>query len=247
MTSKPKKVPDITASFWTIKILTTAMGEALSDYLVATINPALAVLMAAIGLVIALYIQFSSKMYTPWKYWLTVSMVAVFGTMAADTLHVAFGVPYSVSATLFAVALLCIFTLWYRKEKTLSIHSITSPRREVFYWLTVMATFALGTAVGDLTASTFKLGYLISGILFAVLILIPLFAYYKLKLKEVVAFWIAYILTRPLGASFADWFGKSHQVGGIGLGDGLVSIILILLITILVSYRSRKTVKLLNS
>jgi uncharacterized membrane-anchored protein len=113
-------------------------------------------------------------------------------------------------------------------------------RREIFYWLTVGATFALGTATGDLTANTFKLGYLVSGLLFALLILIPLFAYYKLKLREVVAFWIAYILTRPLGASFADWFGKSPQLGGIGLGDLLVSAILILLIIFFVSYTSRK-------
>jgi uncharacterized membrane-anchored protein len=240
MHGRLKKVPDITTSFWAIKILTTAMGEAVSDYLVATITPMLAVGMAAVGLAVALYIQFSSKVYTPWKYWLSVSMVAVFGTMAADTLHVALHVPYIVSASLFAVALVCIFTVWYQKEKTVSIHSITSVKREVFYWLTVMATFALGTATGDLTASTFKLGYLVSGIVFIVLIALPLFAYYKLRLKEVVGFWIAYILTRPLGASFADWFGKSHQAGGLGLGDGLVSVVLIAVIIILVWYQSRK-------
>jgi uncharacterized membrane-anchored protein len=240
MSKNLKKVPNVTNSFWVIKILTTALGEALSDYAVNVINPIYAVTAGAVGLAIALIVQLSSKEYKPWKYWLTVSMVAIFGTMAADVVHIGLGVPYAVSSIVFAVALACIFVLWYRKEKTLSIHSITSMRREIFYWLTVGATFALGTATGDLTAYTLKLGYLVSGILFAVLILLPLFAYYKLKLREVVAFWIAYILTRPLGASFADWFGKSPQLGGVGLGDLLVSAILILFIVFFVIYAARR-------
>jgi uncharacterized membrane-anchored protein len=242
-TPKRKKVPDITKSFWGLKILSTAMGEALSDFLVNTLSPVLAVFLGTIGLAVALYIQLSAKQYTAWKYWLTVSMVAIFGTMAADVLHIALGIAYIVSTITFAIALAIIFGLWYRKERTLSIHSIMSTRREIFYWLTVGATFALGTATGDLTASTLKLGYLVSGILFFVLILIPFIAYFKLKMREVVAFWIAYILTRPLGASFADWLGKSHSVGGIGLGDGFVAAVLIVAIIALVTYSSKKRTK----
>lgn len=239
MTISLKKVPDITILFWGIKILTTAMGESISDYLVGVVNPVYAVIAGAIGLAIALYIQFTAEEYTPWKYWLAVSMVAVFGTMAADVLHIVIGVPYTASVTVFALILACIFVLWYRTEKTLSIHSITAPRKEWFYWLTVGATFALGTATGDLTAYTLHLGYLISGVMFTLLILIPLLAHYKLRLNAVIAFWIAYILTRPLGASFADWFGKSSEFGGIGIGSGVVGTVLIVLIIVFVSYSAR--------
>lgn len=233
---RAKKVPDITVHFWAIKILTTAMGEALSDYLVHQMNPVLAVGLGAVGLVIALILQFRSSRYKPWTYWLTVSMVAVFGTMAADVLHVGLGVPYLVSTIFFAVVLGLVFIVWYQKEKTLSIHSITTTRREVFYWLTVMATFALGTATGDMTAYSLGLGYLASGILFAVLIVLPAIAYFWFGLREVVAFWIAYILTRPLGASFADWFGVPTNLSGLGFGRGWVSLVLIISIVVAVSY-----------
>jgi uncharacterized membrane-anchored protein len=235
---RARKVPEITVYFWIIKILTTAMGEATSDFLVKRLVPELAVALGAAGLLIALALQFSVSRYIAWVYWLAVVMVAVFGTMAADVLHVGLGIPYLVSTTFFAVALAIVFAIWYATEKTLSIHSIFTRRREAFYWATVLTTFALGTAAGDMTASTMHLGYLASGMVFAVLIIVPAAAYWRLGLNEVAAFWLAYILTRPLGASFADWFGKPHSIGGLGLGDGHVSLGLTLVIIGFVGYLS---------
>ena len=230
------KVPEVTIYFWIIKLLTTAMGETTSDYLVRQLNPIIAVALGGVGLAIALVLQFSVRRYVPWIYWLTVVMVAIFGTMCADVLHVGFGIPYIVSAAFFMVALAVIFVAWYVSEKTLSIHSIYTCRRELFYWATVIATFALGTAVGDLTATTLGLGYFSSGVMFAVLIAISPLAYWLFGLNAIFAFWFAYILTRPLGASFADWVGKSHSVGGLGLGTGWVSVGLTILIIGFVSY-----------
>jgi uncharacterized membrane-anchored protein len=224
------KVPEVTVYFWIIKLLTTAMGEATSDYLVNKIDPIIAVAFGGIGLVVALILQFSVRRYIAGIYWFTAIMVAIFGTMAADVLHVGFGIPYAVSATGFAITLAAIFVIWYRSEKTLSIHSIFTWRRELFYWATIMATFAFGTALGDLTATTIGLGYFSSGILFAVLIALPALAYWLFGLNEIGAFWLCYILTRPLGASFADWMGKAHSAGGLGLGDGSVSLVLTILI-----------------
>lgn len=187
---------------------------------------------------VALTIQFRAKVYTPWKYWLAVSLVAVCGTMVADVMHVVIGVSYLASTIMFVVILSAVFYAWHAKERTLSIHSITTKRRELFYWLAVMATFALGTASGDMTAGTLHLGYLISGLLFAVLVAIPAGIYAMTKTREVLWFWVAYVLTLPFGASFADWFGKSHAVSGLGLGDGTVSTVLIVLIIGFVMYAS---------
>jgi uncharacterized membrane-anchored protein len=233
-----RKVPEITLIFWVTKLLTTAMGEATSDFLVAKINPYVAVSIAGLALLTALCLQFVARRYVAWRYWLSVSMVAVFGTMAADGLHVQLGVPYAVSTALFGVILGIVFVLWHKSEGTLSIHSLSTPRREVFYWLTVLATFALGTAAGDLSASTLGLGYLSSGFLFMGLIALPAIGYWLLGLNEILAFWLAYILTRPLGASFADWMSKSHVVGGLGWGDGHVAISLALIIIMGVFYMS---------
>lgn len=229
-----RKVPEITVIFWVTKLLTTAMGEATSDFLVITINPYVAVLLGALVLAFAFILQFRAKKYIPWVYWFTVAMVAVFGTMAADVLHKQFGVPYWLSTSFFALVLAIVFALWYKVEKTLSIHTVTDTRREIFYWLTVMATFALGTAAGDWTAYSLGLGYLSSGIVFAGLILIPAVGRH-LRLNEVFTFWFAYIVTRPLGASFADWFGKPMPFGR-GWGDGTVSIVLTALIVVCVCY-----------
>lgn len=231
-----KKVPEITIYFWIIKLLTTAMGEVTSDYLVHHFNPIFAVGLGGIGLTIALILQFLARRYVAGIYWLTVAMVAIFGTMAADVLHIGLGIPYLISSIFFAIVLVIIFLIWYQKEKTLSIHSINTPIRELFYWTTVMATFALGTAAGDMTATTMGFGYFSSGILFIALISLPALAYFLLGLNEVVAFWIAYILTRPLGASFADWVGRSHSLGGLGVGTGSVSIVLLILIVCFVCY-----------
>jgi uncharacterized membrane-anchored protein len=231
-----RKVPEVTIFFWIIKILTTGMGETTSDYLVRTINPFLAAGIGGMGFFAALALQFLVRRYVPWIYWLTVVMVAIFGTMVADAIHVQLGVPYVISASCFAIALATIFAVWYASEKTLSIHTISTFRRELFYWTTVVTTFALGTAVGDMTASTLHLGYFLSGVLFAGLFALPALGYWLLGLNEVPAFWFAYIVTRPLGASFADWFGRPRSFGGFGLGTGLISVILAVIIAVFVGY-----------
>lgn len=231
-----RKVPEVTAIFWVAKLLTTAMGESISDWIVFKINPYVAVAGGAVALAIALGLQFYVRKYVAWVYWLAAAMVAVFGTMAADAVHIQLGVPYAVSSVVFALGLAVVFTAWYKVEGTLSIHTITSRRREIFYWLTVMATFALGTATGDLTANTFGLGYFGSAILFIGIILIPAIGYWLLGLSEVAAFWAAYVITRPLGASFADWFGKPKSATGLGFGDGVVSLVLFILLVCVISY-----------
>jgi uncharacterized membrane-anchored protein len=231
----PRKVPEVTAGFWIAKVLTTGMGEATSDTLVHQIDPVVAVGLGFVGLVIALVFQFAAPRYRPWIYWLAVVMVAIFGTMAADVLHIKFGVPYLVSSVFFAVVLAAVFAVWYRSEHTLSIHTIYTRRRETFYWLTVMATFALGTATGDMTATTFHLGYFVSGVVFTVLIAIPAIAHRWFRMNAIFAFWFAYILTRPLGASYADWVGVSHARGGLNWGSGSVSIGMTVLIVIVVA------------
>ena len=230
------KVPEVTALFWVTKVLTTAMGESTSDFLVHRIDPVIAVCLGALGLALALALQFFRRTYSTWSYWLAVVMVAVFGTMAADVLHIRFGIPYPVTSAFFAIALTLIFIAWYASERTLSIHSICTRRREVFYWATVMATFALGTAVGDMTAYTMGLGYRTSAVMFAVLIAIPGICYRWLGLNGIAAFWSAYVLTRPLGASLADWASVPHWRGGLGLGWGPVSLALAVVITGMVSY-----------
>jgi uncharacterized membrane-anchored protein len=230
------KVPDITPYFWIIKLLTTAMGETTADYLDHWLPPVVAGTLAGLGLIVALVLQFSVRRYVAWLYWIAVVMVAIFGTMAADGLHVELGIPYLVTASLYAAVLVVIFVSWHVSEKTLSIHSIYTAHREAFYWAAVLATFALGTAVGDLTARTFGLGYLASAVLFAILIVLPGLAYRWLRLNVIVAFWLAYVLTRPLGASVADWMGVAHNLGGLGLGRGAVSVIMTIPIFALVAY-----------
>jgi uncharacterized membrane-anchored protein len=212
------------------------MGESTSDYLVHAMAPVLAVLLGFAGFVAALSLQFSMRRYRAVTYWLAVVMVGVFGTMAADVLHVGFGVPYAVSSALYAVVLAGVFVTWQRTEGTLSIHTIGTARREAFYWAAVVATFAMGTAVGDLTAVTLHLGYAGSAALFAGLILVPAAAYRWAGGNPVLCFWAAYVLTRPLGASVADWLGKPKALSGLGLGDGPVTVTLLLLIAAFVAY-----------
>lgn len=230
------KVPEITIYFWIIKVLTTGMGEVTSDYLAHSINPIIAVALAGISLVASLIIQFSVRRYVAWVYWLNAIMVSIFGTMVADILHIGFGIPYLVSTSFFVVVLAIIFITWYMCEKTLSIHSIYTRQRETFYWATILTTFALGTAAGDMTAVTLHLGYFFSGVLFVFIFAIPTLAYWLFGLNEIFTFWFAYIITRPLGASFADWIGISHARGGIGLGTGIVSLVLTVIILGLVGY-----------
>jgi uncharacterized membrane-anchored protein len=240
-----RKVPEITAFFWVIKLLTTAMGEAASDFIVFKYNPYLAVLLGGVALGVALYIQFSVRRYNAWVYWFAVSMVAVFGTMAADGLHIQLHVPYVASTIFFAMMLAGVFLVWRQTERTLSIHSINTRRRELFYWLTVLSTFALGTAAGDLAATTFGLGYFTAGLVFLGFILVPAIIYWVTRNHEILWFWAAYVLTRPLGASFADWTSKAKSVGGLNYGDGHIAIVLAVVIFVLVAYLAvtRKDVK----
>ena len=230
------RVPEITVYFWAIKALSTAMGESTSDYLVHAMAPVAAVFLGFLGFLAALALQFSRRRYNAWTYWLAVVGVGVFGTMAADVLHVGFDVPYAVSSVLYAVVLAAVFIAWQRTEQTLSFHTIDTPRREAFYWAAVVATFAMGTALGDLTASTFGLGYFASGLLFAAVIAIPAVGYWRLGWNAIFSFWFAYVATRPLGASFADWMSKPKNVGGLGWGDGPVALALTIIIFCLVAY-----------
>lgn len=227
------KVPEITALFWVVKVLTTGMGEAASDYL-GEANLVVGGLVGVGGFAVALWLQLRSDRYRAPVYWFCVSMIAVFGTMLADVARVATGLPLWGTSALCALAVAGMFAWWYRSEGTLDIHSITTVRRERFYWATVLATFALGTAVGDLTGLAMNLGFLPSGFLFLAAIAVPLVAW-RLGANPVVTFWTAYVLTRPLGASFADWLSKPHQLGGgVGFGDGPVTLVALAVIVVLV-------------
>jgi len=237
------KVPEITLLFWLIKVQTTGTGEALSDFLAGQ-NIPIAATLALLGLLGALGWQLGTRRYSPPPYWLAVSMVAVAGTMAADVVHLV-GVPYLYSSLLCLLAVVVLFGAWHRSAGTLSIHSIDRRPRELFYWATVSATFALGTAAGDLVAISFGWGYLVSGLVFTALIMVPLIGWRRRRLNGVAAFWIAYVLTRPLGASYADWLGKPASRGGLGLGDGTVTLIGAVAIAAGVAYltvRQRRTV-----
>jgi uncharacterized membrane-anchored protein len=230
------KVPEITVWFWVVKALTTAMGESTSDWLVHVLVPEIAVVLGAVAFAVAIYIQFTKDRYIPACYWFAVAMVGVFGTMAADVLHVGLGVPYLASTIFYGIVLVVVFRAWYRFEGTLSIHSIHTARREAFYWGAVLSTFALGTAAGDLTAHSLGLGYFGSIWLFAAIIAIPALGCFRFGMGSILAFWFAYVVTRPLGASVADWLGKGE---GLGLGSGLVSLLFAAAIAAIVRHLSR--------
>lgn len=232
------RVPEIAAAFWVLKGLSTAMGEATSDFMVHTIDPVVAVLLGFAGFVVALVLQFRMARYMAWTYWLAVAMVGVFGTMAADVLHVKFKVAYTESSILYVVILIAVFATWHRTEKTLSIHTINTARREAFYWAAVAATFAAGTAVGDFTAYTLGLGYFPSALLFACLIAIPAIGYRWFRWNAVLSFWLAYVMTRPLGASIADGLGKSKKLSGLGIGDGIVALVFAAAMVVIVAWLS---------
>jgi uncharacterized membrane-anchored protein len=234
------KVPEITLVFWIIKILSTGMGEDTSDFLVHQFGKAPAVVVGFLVLVTGLYLQLKVRRYNRWIYWFAVVMVSVFGTMAADVLHLGLGVPYLVSTAFFFVLLIVVFWLWNRAEGTLSIDSITTRQREIFYWATVLTTFALGTAAGDMTAHTLNWGFLSSGVIFGILFFIPGLAYLALKFSLVLAFWISYIITRPFGASFADWFGADKVKGGLGYGFGKTALVLTVGILLMVTFTTKE-------
>ena len=231
---RPRRVPEPDAAFWVVKIVTTGLGETLSDFLVRRFAPELAVPAALLVLVLALALQFRARAYGPARYWSAALMVSVFGTMAADVLHVGIGVPYAVSTVAFAVALAVVFVAWWASERTLSVHDITTARREGFYWAAVMVTFALGTAAGDLAANSLGLGYARSGLLFLVVFAVPGVLFAATRRWAVALFWTAYVLTRPLGAAFADQLAVPAARGGAGLGTGPVSAVLLLVLAVLV-------------
>jgi uncharacterized membrane-anchored protein len=229
------KVPEIIFVFWVVKILTTAGGEATSDYLKTYGNfkgGGIEVGLFVIGLVL----QFGTRRYRAFAYWFLAYAIAIFGTGVADFLHLDVKIPYAGTTLLWAVVLFAVFWTWHHYERTLSIHSIITWRREAFYWATVFATFALGTALGDFTATSLGLGYLASGILFGAVILLPALAWWRFGLNPIVAFWMAYVVTRPLGASFADYISKTRSMSGIGFGDGPTALVFTAVVLALVAY-----------
>jgi uncharacterized membrane-anchored protein len=228
------KVPEITAVFWALKLLTTGMGEAMSDFLGQKSVPAAAAI-GILGMILALRLQLRQSEYRAPYYWFTVMMVAIFGTMAADGIHDGAGIGYEVTTPVFALVTGGIFLWWYRSEGTLSIHDINSRRRERFYWAAVLGTFALGTAAGDLTALALNLGFWPSVLIFAAIISVPAIGWARFGMNPILAFWFAYVVTRPLGASFADGFSKTGN-GGLRLGDGTVSGIALVIFLTLVAY-----------
>jgi uncharacterized membrane-anchored protein len=229
------KVPEVTIWFWAIKILTTCGGEAVSDYLAQGSRPVGAVVEAGL-LVIALTWQFRTRRYVAAAYWSLAYAIAIFGTGVSDALHLFVGIPYAGTTLLWAAVLALVFWLWYRSEGTLSIHSIVTRRREAYYWSVVFATFALGTALGDFTASVLGLGYLASAIMFVGIIGIPALFWSRFGLGAVAAFWFAYVVTRPLGASFADYFGRARSLSGAGFGSGRVAVIVAIAVAAGVCY-----------
>jgi len=216
------KVPEITLLFWVIKLLTTGMGEAMSDFMGDHSVP-IAGAVGVVGMGLALWLQFGQRQFKAPFYWFVVAMIAIFGTMTADAIHDGASVGYTVTTPLFAICAGIVFYAWYRREGSLSIHTIITPRRERYYWLAVFFTFALGTAAGDLTATSLNLGFFHSILLFSAIMLIPVVGWWKFNLNPVFAFWFAYVDTRPIGASFADWISKPHNITGLNFGDGRLS------------------------
>lgn len=232
------KVPEVTIFFWIIKILATTVGETVADYLNVTLGFGLqgTSIVMAIVLIATLYFQFRADRYVAWLYWLTVVLISIVGTLITDNLTDGLHVPLTVSTTVFSVLLIVTFIVWYRREKTLSIHSIVTTKREAFYWLAILCTFALGTAFGDMLAEKFALGYPISLALFVGLFALVAVAHLGFHLNAVLAFWMAYILTRPLGASLGDLLSQPRHDGGLGLGTTATSAVFLVLIATLVGY-----------
>jgi uncharacterized membrane-anchored protein len=233
------KVPEVTVFFWLIKVMCTTVGETAADYVNDTLGFGLANTSYATGALLALLLaaQFRTRRYVPVVYWAVVVVISVFGTLITDNLTDQYGVALGLSTSVFAVLLATVFVVWYRTERTLSIHSIVTPRREAFYWLAILFTFALGTAAGDLVAESFNLGYGVSILVFGAAIAVVAGAYYGLGIDSVLAFWLAYILTRPLGASIGDFLSQdSARYGGLGLGATVTSYIFVGCIVALVAY-----------
>ena len=236
------RVPEVTVDFWLIKLMAVTMGETAADYLAVNLGLGLTVtslVMTGI-LIVALVLQFAQKRYVPWAYWLAVVLISIVGTLITDNLVDNFGVRLQTTTIAFSVALAATFAVWYASERTLSIHTIVTTRREIFYWLAILFTFSLGTAAGDLVAESFDMGYLTSGLLFGGVIALIALAWYLLHLDGILAFWLAYILTRPLGASFGDLLSQPVEYGGLGFGTIFTSLIFLGCIIGLVLYMTLK-------
>lgn len=232
------KVPEVTIYFWIIKILATTVGETAADLLSMTLHlgEVWTGIIMALVLVVVLFYQFRATRYVPGIYWLAVVLISIVGTLLSDNLVDNLGVPLQVTTPIFSIALAITFGAWYARERTLSIHTIFTRRREGFYWLAVLATFALGTSGGDFLSEALRWGYFNSLLIFAGGIGLVTLAYYKLRLNAVAAFWIAYVLTRPLGASLGDLMSQTHKAGGLGLGTLWTSIAFLVTILVLVAY-----------
>jgi uncharacterized membrane-anchored protein len=232
------KVPEVTLYFWLIKVLCTTVGETAADYLNVNLKLGLTGVSLVMGvlLAIALAFQFRSRRYIPGLYWLAVVLISVVGTLITDNLVDNFGVPLQTTTIAFTIALAVTFAAWFASEKTLSIHTIYTTRREAFYWAAILFTFALGTAAGDLAAEKLGLGYWKAALVFGGMIAVVAFAHFRLRLDAVLAFWIAYILTRPLGASIGDYLSQPTKVGGVGLGTTGTSALFLATILVLVVY-----------
>jgi uncharacterized membrane-anchored protein len=233
------KVPQVTLSFWVIKIMSTTVGETGADYLAVHVGLGSAITSAVTVslLLAALFMQLRMRRYVPWIYWLTVVLVSVVGTQITDALTDGLGVSLYASTSAFAVALAATFAVWYRSERTLSIHTIVTTRRELFYWAAILFTFALGTAAGDLATEALGLGFNVGVVVFGALIAAIAAAYY-LGADAVPAFWLAYILTRPLGASLGDLLSQARTYGGFGLGTAYASVAFLVVIVALVTFVS---------
>ena len=241
-TQPENRVPEVTVDFWLIKLMAVTMGETAADYLAVNLGfglTATSLIMAAV-LTGALFLQFGQRRYVPWSYWLAVVLISIVGTLVTDNLVDNFGVTLITTTILFSVALAGTFALWYRSERTLSIHEVTTFRREAYYWLAILFTFALGTATGDLVAEHFGLGYLATGILFGLIIASLACGYFFLGLDPILGFWLAYILTRPLGASFGDLLSQPGEFGGMGLGTIITSAVFLAAIAMIVAYMTMK-------
>ncbi|WP_296405446.1 hypothetical protein [Psychrobacter sp.] len=234
------KVPEITLIFWLIKMMSTTVGETAADFMIFNYRLGLPVtlLIMTVLFFIVLAIQLKSKQYYSWKYWLTVVFVSILGTLITDNMTDNLGIPLIYPTIGFSLLLIVVFALWYRREKTLSIHHIDTFPREVFYWTAILATFALGTAAGDWFAEGLNLGYLTSTLIFASTIALIAAGYYGLKLNSVLCFWLAYILTRPLGAALGDWLSQPLKNGGLGFGVTSISVVFLILIVGFVVYET---------
>jgi uncharacterized membrane-anchored protein len=234
------KVPEVTLYFWIIKVLCTTVGETASDYLDGNLNLGLTNTTYITGaiLIVTLFFQFRAHKYVPGIYWLAVVLISVVGTQITDNLVDNFGVSLVTTTIVFSIALAVTFATWFWSERTLSIHTIFTTRREAFYWLAILFTFALGTAAGDLASERLALGYWVSALIFGAIIAAVWLAHVRFNLDAVLAFWIAYILTRPLGASLGDYLSQKRTVGGLGLGTTVTSVIFLTAILLVVMYLS---------